>query len=122
MNAIDSKPPRDCAAPPIQMSDAAIEKARALLAQEGNPDLKLRIYVTGGGCAGFQYGFAFDENTAEDDLCIRAGAVTLLVDAVSLQYLSGARIGFEDGLEGSRFVIQNPNASSTCGCGNSFSA
>lgn len=122
MTLADSPIAEPRVATPIEMSEAAIEKVRELLAEEGNPCLKLRIYVTGGGCAGFQYGFAFDENTAEDDVCIREGPVTLLVDAVSLQYLSGAKIGFEDGLEGSRFVIQNPNASATCGCGNSFSA
>lgn len=105
----------------IRMSAAAIEKVGQLIAEEGNPGLKLRIYVTGGGCAGFQYGFAFDEAAAEDDLLIDCGGMGLLVDAVSLQYLNGAHIGYEDGLEGSRFVIQNPNASTSCGCGSSFS-
>jgi iron-sulfur cluster insertion protein len=105
----------------IHVSDAAVQKVGQLLAEEGNPDLKLRIYVTGGGCSGFQYGFAFDEAMAEDDLLIDLDGLGLLVDSVSLQYLQGANIGYEDGLEGSRFVIQNPNASTTCGCGSSFS-
>lgn len=108
------------APPPIEVSDAALGKVRELIAAEGNPQLKLRIYVTGGGCAGFQYGFAFDETAADDDVLLEKDGVTLLVDTVSLQYLNGAHIGFEDSLEGSRFVIQNPNASTSCGCGNSF--
>ena len=106
---------------PILLSDAAVAKVSELIAGEGKPDLKLRIYVTGGGCSGFQYGFAFDEAAAEDDLLIEKGGVALLVDAVSFQYLAGAEIGYEDGLEGARFVIKNPNANSTCGCGSSFS-
>jgi iron-sulfur cluster insertion protein len=107
---------------PIQLSTSAVDKIGQLLAEEGNPQLKLRIYVTGGGCAGFQYGFAFDQAVAEDDVLIERDGVALLVDAVSLQYLAGASIGYEDKLEGARFVIQNPNASTTCGCGSSFSA
>ena len=106
---------------PIFMTDAAVDKVTALIAEEGNPQLKLRIYVTGGGCAGFQYGFAFDENTADDDMLIEKGGIGLLVDSVSLQYLMGAKIGYEDGLEGARFVIENPNANTSCGCGSSFS-
>ena len=113
--------PADPLAAPIFLSDAALAKVAALIAEEGNPQLKLRIYVTGGGCAGFQYGFAFDETAAEDDILIEHGKVSLLVDAVSLQYLQGASIGYEESLEGSRFVIQNPNASTSCGCGSSFS-
>src|SRR5271165_593588 len=113
----------DLAAPssPILLSDAAVDKVAELIAEEGNPNLKLRIYVTGGGCSGFQYGFAFDETSGEDDFLIEKSGISLLVDAISLQYLSGAEIGYEDGLEGSRFVIKNPNASTTCGCGSSFS-
>jgi iron-sulfur cluster insertion protein len=111
----------DPMAVPIFLSDAALAKVATLIAEEGNPQLKLRIYVTGGGCAGFQYGFAFDETAAEDDLLIEHGEVSLLVDTVSLQYLHGASIGYEEGLEGSRFVIQNPNANTSCGCGSSFS-
>lgn len=106
---------------PVTVSDSAIAKVRELLAEEGNPALKLRIYVTGGGCSGFQYGFAFDENASDDDFVVERDGVTLLVDTMSLQYLAGATISYEDGLEGSRFVIANPNATSTCGCGSSFS-
>ena len=109
------------AALPVMFTSDAIAKVAAMIAEDGNPQLKLRIYVTGGGCSGFQYGFAFDEVAAEDDLLIDCGSMGLLIDAVSLQYLEGAHIGYEDGLEGSRFVIQNPNASTSCGCGSSFS-
>jgi len=119
---MNDTPAIDLAAAPIGLSDAAIAKVAELLAEEGNAALKLRIYVTGGGCSGFQYGFAFDESTAEDDCLVERGGVALLVDAISLQYLQGAHIDYEDGLEGARFVIQNPNASATCGCGSSFSA
>ncbi len=105
---------------PLRLSNNAAGKVRQMIDEEGNPSLKLRIYVTGGGCSGFQYGFAFDETVNEDDLCIDQPGVTLLIDAVSLQYLSGALVDFEDGLEGSRFLIHNPNATSTCGCGSSF--
>jgi iron-sulfur cluster insertion protein len=111
----------EISASPIALSDAAIHKVSELLAEEGNPNLKLRIYVTGGGCSGFQYGFAFEETSAEDDFLIEQSGVGVLIDAISLQYLTGAEIGYEDGLEGSRFVIKNPNASTTCGCGSSFS-
>ncbi|MGV8891532.1 MAG: iron-sulfur cluster insertion protein ErpA [Burkholderiaceae bacterium] len=103
------------------VTDAAIAKIGALIAEGDNPDLKLRVYVSGGGCSGFQYGFAFDEEVNEDDFHIEKDGITLLVDAMSMQYLSGAEIGYEDGLEGSRFVIKNPNASTSCGCGSSFS-
>jgi len=106
---------------PLALSPAAAAKVAALVAEEGNPDLKLRLYVTGGGCSGFSYGFAFDDKVAEDDTAIARDGVTMLVDAMSLQYLAGAEIDFEDGLEGSRFVIHNPNAQTTCGCGSSFS-
>jgi iron-sulfur cluster insertion protein len=106
---------------PVLFTDAAAAKVSELIVEEGNPKLKLRISVTGGGCSGFQYGFAFDEAIGEDDFLIEKGGVALLIDSMSLQYLSGAEIGYEDGLEGSRFVIKNPSASSTCGCGSSFS-
>ncbi|WP_417066817.1 iron-sulfur cluster insertion protein ErpA [Niveibacterium terrae] len=105
---------------PLGFSATAIERVERLIAEVGNAELKLRIYVSGGGCSGFQYGFAFEENANEDDIRIRRGAVTLLVDPVSLQYLAGADVDFEDSLEGARFVIHNPNATSTCGCGSSF--
>ena len=119
---MNDTPVMQAAASPIRLSDAAVAKVAELLAEEGNAALKLRIYVTGGGCSGFQYGFAFDENAAADDHLIERGGVALLVDAISLQYLDGAQIDYQDGLEGARFVIKNPNASATCGCGSSFSA
>jgi iron-sulfur cluster insertion protein len=93
-----------------------------LIAEEGNPELKLRVFVTGGGCSGFQYGFTFDEVINEDDTSIVKDGVTLLVDPMSYQYLVGAEIDYTESLEGSQFVIKNPNATSTCGCGSSFSA
>lgn len=107
---------------PLAFTDSAVAKVAALLAEGGNLELKLRVYVNGGGCSGFQYGFAFDDAVNDDDFRIDRDGVTLLIDAVSMQYLNGAEISYEDGLEGSRFVIKNPNASSTCGCGSSFSA
>lgn len=107
--------------PPLLFSEAAAAKVSELIAEEGNPNLKLRLYVTGGGCSGFSYGFAFDDQVNEDDTRIEKGGVALVVDAMSLQYLMGADIDYEDGLEGSRFVIHNPNAQTTCGCGSSFS-
>ena len=107
---------------PFVFSDAAAEKVKELIAEEGNPDLKLRVFVTGGGCSGFQYGFTFDEVANDDDTTIEKAGVVLLVDPMSYQYLVGAEIDFTEGLEGSQFVIKNPNASSTCGCGSSFSA
>jgi len=105
----------------LEFTPSAAAKVAELIVEEGNPALKLRLYVTGGGCSGFSYGFAFDDQTAEDDTLIVTEGVALVVDAMSLQYVLGARVDFEDGLEGSRFVIQNPNAQSTCGCGSSFS-
>jgi iron-sulfur cluster insertion protein len=106
---------------PLSFSTAAAAKVSELIAEEGNPNLRLRLYVTGGGCSGFSYGFAFDDQLNEDDTRIDKDGVTLVVDAMSLQYLLGADIDYEDGLEGSRFVIHNPNAQTTCGCGSSFS-
>jgi iron-sulfur cluster insertion protein len=100
---------------------AAAHKVRELIAEEGNPDLKLRVYISGGGCSGFQYGFSFDEQRAEDDLALDREGVTLLVDPLSLQYLGGAEIDYSESLTGARFVIRNPNARTTCGCGSSFS-
>lgn len=107
---------------PMMFSDSAAVKVRELLSEEGNDNLKLRIYVSGGGCSGFQYGFAFDEAVNEGDTLIDREGVRLLIDPMSLQYLMGAEIDFEEGLEGSRFIIKNPNATSTCSCGSSFSA
>ena len=106
---------------PLIVSDAVVNKVGEMLSEEGDPNLKLRIFVTGGGCSGFQYGFAFDDVAKDDDLCIEVGAIKVLVDASSLQYVMGAQIDYEESLEGSRFVIKNPNAASTCGCGSSFS-
>ena len=107
-------------AAPINISEAVVGKVAEMLAEEGDPALQLRIFVTGGGCSGFQYGFAFDDEKKEDDVRVERGPITVVVDAMSLQYLMGAEIDYEDKLEGARFVIRNPNASSTCGCGSSF--
>lgn len=106
---------------PINFTDAAAAKVRELIEEEGNAELKLRVFVTGGGCSGFQYGFTFDEEVADDDTAMEKNGVTLLIDPMSYQYLVGAEIDFTEGLEGSQFVIRNPNATSTCGCGSSFS-
>ncbi len=108
-------------ASPLFFSDSAVAKVRELIEEEDNPDLKLRVFVTGGGCSGFQYGFSFDENQDEDDTVIERDGVVLLVDPMSYQYLIGATIEYQEGLQGSQFVVQNPNATSTCGCGSSFS-
>ncbi len=107
---------------PFVFTDSAVSKVKELILEEGNPELKLRVFVTGGGCSGFQYGFTFDEVANEDDTSVQKGGVTLLVDPMSYQYLVGAEIDYSEGLEGSQFVIKNPNATSTCGCGSSFSA
>jgi iron-sulfur cluster insertion protein len=106
---------------PLEFTPNAAAKVAELIAEEGKPNLKLRLYVSGGGCSGFSYGFAFDDQFAADDTQTITEGVALVVDAMSLQYLLGARVDFEDGLEGSRFVIHNPNAQTTCGCGSSFS-
>lgn len=106
----------------LVFTDSAANKVRELIEEEGNPDLKLRVFVSGGGCSGFQYGFTFDEEVAEDDTALEKNGVTLLIDSMSYQYLSGAEIDYSEGLEGAQFVIRNPNATSTCGCGSSFSA
>ncbi|NLF54984.1 MAG: iron-sulfur cluster insertion protein ErpA [Thauera phenolivorans] len=105
----------------LVFTDSAADKVRELIEEEGNPDLKLRVFVNGGGCSGFQYGFTFDEEVAEDDTAYVKNGVTLLIDPMSYQYLLGAEIDYTEGLEGSQFVIRNPNATSTCGCGSSFS-
>lgn len=105
----------------MKFSNAAAGKVLRLIQEEENEDLKLRVFVTGGGCSGFEYGFTFDEDVEEDDTTIENSGVTLLVDALSFQYLAGAEIDFKEDLLGSRFVVTNPNASATCGCGNSFS-
>jgi iron-sulfur cluster insertion protein len=108
-------------ASPILFSDNAAAKVRDLIQEEGNPNLQLRVYVSGGGCSGFQYGFAFEEAAGSDDTIVEKGGVRVLIDPVSLGYLNGAEIDFQDNLDGSRFVIKNPNAKSSCGCGSSFS-
>ena len=101
-------------------TDAAARKVRQLIQEEGNEALKLRVFVTGGGCSGFQYGFSFDEKVEEGDTRVENAGVTLLVDPMSFQYLAGAEIDYSEGLEGAQFVIRNPNATTTCGCGSSF--
>ena len=107
---------------PLQFSSAAAAKVRELVREEGNDALKLRVYIQGGGCSGFQYGFEFDEAQGEDDVAVRTDGVTLLVDPLSLQYLMGAEVDYSESLHGAQFVIRNPNAKTTCGCGSSFSA
>ncbi len=108
-------------AEPIIFTDSAAEKVGALIAEEGNDNLKLRVYISGGGCSGFQYGFTFDEDVNDDDTRVENGGVMVLIDAMSIQYLNGAEIDYKEDLSGSQFVIRNPNASTTCGCGSSFS-
>lgn len=107
---------------PLIFTDSAAAKVKELINEEGNSALKLRVFVTGGGCSGFQYGFTFDEESSEEDTVMQKNGVTLLVDPMSFQYLVGAEIDYTEGLEGAQFVIKNPNATSTCGCGSSFSA
>lgn len=104
----------------LEFTQAAALKVKSLIEQEDNTDLSLRVYVTGGGCSGFQYGFAFDENTEDGDTQVENCGVRLLVDPMSYQYLNGAEIDYTEGLEGEQFVIRNPNAQTTCGCGSSF--
>ena len=118
MNAMQDLTP---VSPPVIFTSNAAGKVSELIADEGNPDLKLRVYVSGGGCSGMQYGFSFEEGVADDDTTVETDGVTLLVDSASLQYLAGAEIDYQEGLEGSRFVIKNPNASASCSCGSSFS-
>jgi len=116
MNALAEMPA------PVIFTDSAANKVRELIIEEGNAELKLRVFVSGGGCSGFQYGFTFDEVKNEDDTVLEKSGVTLLIDPMSYQYLVGAEIDYSEGLEGAQFVIKNPNATSTCGCGSSFSA
>ena len=117
MNAVTEKLPD-----PLVFTEAAAAKVKSLIDEEGNPKLKLRVFVQGGGCSGFQYGFTFDEDAGDDDTRLEKGGVTLLVDPMSLQYLAGAEIDYQQNVEGEQFVIKNPNAKSTCGCGSSFTA
>ena len=107
---------------PINFSDNAVKKVKELIEEEGTPDLKLRVFVSGGGCSGMQYGFTFEESINEDDTKVEKNNVMLLIDPMSLQYLTGAEIDYQDNVQGSQFVIKNPNATTTCGCGSSFSA
>lgn len=109
-------------ADPVLFTDHAASKVKTLIADEGNDQLKLRVFVTGGGCSGFQYGFSFEEMAQEDDTALEKDGVTLLIDPMSYQYLVGAEIDYQESVEGAQFVIRNPNATSTCGCGSSFSA
>jgi len=122
MNATITPSYLDTGNAPLFFTEAAAGKVRELIAEEGNPELKLRVYISGGGCSGFQYGFTFDEDQAEDDLAVSREGVTLVVDPLSLQYLTGAEIDYAESFSGSQFVIRNPNAKTTCGCGSSFSA
>src|SRR6476659_113607 len=116
MNAVTEMPA------PLVFTDAAAAKVKDLIEEEGTPHLKLRVFVTGGGCSGFQYGFTFDESVSDDDTSMVKNGVTLLIDPMSYQYLTGAEIDYQEGIEGAQFVIKNPNATSPCGCGSSFSA
>jgi iron-sulfur cluster insertion protein len=115
MNAVTETPA------PLIFTDSAAAKVKELIDEEGNAELKLRVFVSGGGCSGFQYGFTFDEAVADDDTVMQKGGVTLLIDPMSYQYLVGAEIDYQENAEGAQFVIKNPNAQTTCGCGSSFS-
>ncbi len=122
MNAVTEMQVTEVAMPaPMLFTDSAANKVKTLIEEEGNAGLKLRVFVSGGGCSGFQYGFTFDEVTNEDDTVLDKNGVQLLVDAMSFQYLVGAEIDYQEGLDGAQFVIKNPGATSTCGCGSSFS-
>ena len=124
MNAVAEtlNPATDDMPPPLIFTDSAAGKVKELVDEEGNPELKLRVFVQGGGCSGFQYGFTFYEVINDDDTQMTKNGVTLLIDAMSLQYLGGAEIDYKEDLQGAQFVIKNPNATTTCGCGSSFSA
>jgi iron-sulfur cluster insertion protein len=118
MNSVSANMPE----PDLRISAAALGRVRELIHEEGNPALKLRVFIEGGGCSGFQYGFSFDEAQAEDDYVLVREGVELLVDPLSMQYLEGAEVDYVEELAGAQFVIHNPNAKTTCGCGNSFTA
>jgi len=105
---------------PLEFTSAAAKRVKYLLDDEGNDDLKLRVYITGGGCSGFQYGFTFDDKMNDGDMTVETDGAKMVVDPMSLQYLVGGRVDFTEGLEGSRFLVDNPNATATCGCGSSF--
>lgn len=121
MNLATSETTSEIVAPMLVFTEAAATKVKSLIDEEANDALKLRVFITGGGCSGFQYGFTFDEAVNEGDTMVERGGVTLLVDPMSFQYLVGAEIDYSEGLEGAHFVIRNPNATTTCGCGSSFS-
>ena len=106
---------------PLVFTDSAADKVRELIEEEDNESLMLRVFISGGGCSGFQYGFSFDENITDGDTIVEKEGVKLLIDPMSIQYLTGAEIDYSEGLEGAQFVIRNPNAQTTCGCGSSFS-
>ncbi|MBT8126200.1 MAG: iron-sulfur cluster insertion protein ErpA [Gammaproteobacteria bacterium] len=113
--------PKTAGTPAIGFTDAAANKLKSLISEENNPNIKLRVFVSGGGCSGFQYGFEFDESVNDDDIKVEKNGVMMVIDTMSAQYIAGATVDYQEGLEGSRFVIDNPNATSTCGCGASFS-
>jgi len=121
MDIVITTPDYRSAEHPLDFTAAAAQKVRELITEEGNPALKLRVYISGGGCSGFQYGFSFDEQQSDDDYVLERDGVALLVDPLSLQYLAGAEIDYRENLNGAQFVIRNPNARTTCGCGSSFS-
>lgn len=121
MNAVTEAVDLQAPPTPLVFTDSAAAKVKDLMLEEGNPELKLRVFVQGGGCSGFQYGFTFDEAVNDDDTVLDKDGVKLLVDPMSFQYLVGAEIDYKEDLEGAQFVIRNPNASTTCGCGSSFS-
>jgi iron-sulfur cluster insertion protein len=122
MDTLDMQTPDAPApGPGLVFTDAAARKVMELIMEEANPSLKLRVYISGGGCSGFQYGFTFDEDAAEDDIRVTNDGVTLVVDPMSFQYLMGAEVDYTENLQGAQFVIRNPNATTTCGCGSSFS-
>lgn len=114
-------PQKNTANSPLIIRHSAIEKVKTLMKFENDQSLMLRVFITGGGCSGFQYGFSFDNKPAQDDIFIRKDGVTMVVDPVSIQYLQGAEVIYQEGLEGARFIVNNPNAKTTCGCGSSFS-
>ena len=118
MNEVQASAPAE----PLEFTEDAAMKVKELIEEEENPELKLRVFVRGGGCSGFQYGFTFDEEQQLDDMSVDREGVRLVIDPMSFQYLVGAKIDYRDDLEGARFIINNPNASTTCGCGSSFSA
>lgn len=121
MYIANSKHAMQCGGVRVLVTEAAVSKVSQLITEEGNEQLALRVYIVGGGCAGFQYGFAFDVNVNDDDTVIEKDNIKVLVDALSLQYLVGATIDYVENLQGSHFVVHNPNANTTCGCGSSFS-